>query len=346
MTPLQWALIDHWSLRAARVVVIGDGDQAIHEWMGASYKQFISRVRSPDWQARVLSQSYRVPLAAHAAARYIIGMVSDREDAEYAPAPREGSADWYGWPQVLAEAQAVAQEYADAPETITDAGETRESRTRSMFLLCRTNMQVSMCRKELNHAGLPYASEDPGEPVSFAPSSALRARAIIDLCDGKRVPIAQAKAALDKLPAKEFFEGVKIRRMESLPESGDVALSEMPWLRLSAPQAAPDALKLPGDSSYWLALARKYGSWIITSPPPIRVLTWHRSKGREADVVAVDARRGGAALFGAEAIDDAELRTMYVAATRTRDKLMIYGFDGARCYDELLRKSMRVAICP
>jgi superfamily I DNA/RNA helicase len=89
------------------------------------------------------------------------------------------------------------------------------------------------------------------------------------------------------------------------------------------------AMKMAGDPAYWVLVAREYGAWTLTAPPPIRVITMHRSKGREAAVVAVCGEKGY------HDTDDAELRLLYVAATRTKDELLIFARGGFERYGEL-----------
>lgn len=334
MTPLQWALVDHWSRTAQRVIIIGDADQCIHEWMGASYQQFISRVRSPDWRAFVLSQSWRVPLLPHAAARHIITQVRDREDAEYLPRPSTGSVEICGEGDVISRAKKIVDEYVNAEETF-DGETVSEAETTSMFILCRTNRQVFATRKLLMQEGIPYSDEAPGPTRSFAPVSAVRVKTAYDLCAGQQCPAANVASVLALLQAKEWFDSItKKAAIESLEPLATVSLADMPWLRRpQSPAAWVESMRLPGDASYWTTIADKYGPWVLNQPPPIRVMTWHRSKGREADVVAIDARRAGAALFAPDAgLDDSELRVIYVAMTRTRNEFIAYGFDGSPCY--------------
>lgn len=332
-TPLQWALIDHWSSAADKVVLIGDPDQCIHEWMGASYRQLISRVR--EWPARVLAQSWRVPLAAHGLARGVVSMIEDREDAEYSPADRDGSAVTCGQDDVITRAREVAQEYVDAPEEYDHTtGEVVAGATPEMFILARTNRDVARLRKALNEAGIPYADEHPGKPRSFAVATARRARCVVDLLAGKSVDVEVVRDTLAQVPSKGWFDGTKKSRLDSLPEPGSVTLSDLPWFNAgSSAVALLGAMKLAGDPAYWAQIAENYGAWVLTDPPPVRVLTMHRSKGREADVVAVCAEKSNAVLFGG--VDDAELRLLYVAVTRTKDELLLFSRPGYEVYGEL-----------
>jgi hypothetical protein len=141
------------------------------------------------------------------------------------------------------------------------------------------------------------------------------------LCAGERVA---CKPLLEALPARAFFDGVKTRILAAIEDGAQLSLAEMPWLKIAHPDEAMRALcGARGIPSYWVGLARRRGAWILTAPAPLRVMTWHRSKGREADIVALDATRTGGA-FVTGAVDDAELRAMYVAITRARDRLIVF----------------------
>jgi hypothetical protein len=202
-----------------------------------------------------------------------------------------------------------------------------------MFILMRTNRDVARMRKALNAAGIPYAGEDPGEPVSFAPATARRARCAIDLLAGRRVDVEVIRDALGKVPSKDWFDGTKKSCLDDLPLAGRLALSDMPWFNAGdSAVALIGAMKMAGDPAYWVLVAREYGAWTLTAPPPIRVITMHRSKGREADVVAVCGEKG----WGA--VDDAEIRLYDVAVSRTKDELLIFARGGFERHEFLYQK--------
>lgn len=305
LTPLQWALVDHWGQYARRVVLIGDHDQAIHAWMGAAPSELLRRIRQGP--TRVLSQSWRVPLAAHGAARWIVGRIRDREDAEYQPAERDGDVSIIGEAGMVEELHAIAQAHVDAPEE-WDGQQMVSRGGPSAFVLCRTNRQVLAVRRLLNDAGVPY---------SFAPASAARVRAAIDYAATGSADPHGLRLLMDKLPAKKWFVGVTKKSALEAWGDGDPT----PWLRRPETPAEMigDIQGLAGNRGYWLSVVERYPSWVLTDPPRIEVLTMHASKGREADVVFVLAERP----YSVQAVDDDELRLLYVATTRTRDRLRI-----------------------
>jgi hypothetical protein len=291
---------------------------------------------------RVLAQSWRVPIAVHAAARSVITLVDDREDAAYLPTEHRGSVDIVGWDQVTAAAHELAEQRTDAevdPEW-DGVGEPVVINARSMFVLCRTNRQVGQLRRALQAAAVPF---------NFAPASAVRVRAIVELCREGVSDAYAVRMMLAKLPARGWFHGcTKKAALDRLGETerNTLSIEQLPFLDPS--QWRPEnesellkALKIPGDAAYWLTVSRKYPTWTLTDPPQIEVMTWHKSKGRECDIVAIDARRPFAT-FGEAGTTDEEKRCMYVALTRTRDRCLIFGFDGSPCYS-LLRRAVKAA---
>lgn len=327
-TPLQNALIDHWSKWARVVVLCGDPDQTVHGWAGADYQGLLSRVRSPDWQTRVLDQSYRVPRAAHSAARYIVGRIEDREDAEYLPRTHDGEVLRRTEAEVIDALHALCAEYVNAPDPEL---EPNAPPPRSAFVLCRTNMMVSGMRKALNKAAVPYP---------FAPATAMRVRAVIDLCRDGKAQTLHAQKMIEKLPAA-FFVGKKKDALEAAEQIHEpYATPEMLHLKPSDIGAMIDALQgISGDKGYWQAVVARYPSWILTEPPPIEVRTMHDSKGAEADFVFLNATKPASV----RVVDDAELRVLYVACTRTRDKLWVFG-DGYTELTEAVEQAATAAV--
>lgn len=98
LSPLQWAVIDEMVGRGGvpggprGVVVAGDDDQAIHEWAGADPQGMRRFSDTYSAEARVLSQSYRLPESVYHLSKSIISRVADRVDKPFNPvAGKEGS---------------------------------------------------------------------------------------------------------------------------------------------------------------------------------------------------------------------------------------------------------------
>jgi DNA helicase II / ATP-dependent DNA helicase PcrA len=86
-TPLELALIRKWGKQMEYIVIVGDDDQLLYSWLGASTDVFLAG--EPDIK-KVLSQSYRVPRAVHAYAEKWIAQIANREPKEYRPRDYDG----------------------------------------------------------------------------------------------------------------------------------------------------------------------------------------------------------------------------------------------------------------
>jgi hypothetical protein len=89
-TRLELSLIRHWTDYLETLVLAFDDDQTLYHFKGASPEALIDRP-VPDDHVRVLSQSYRVPVAVHALAEEWIRRVKNRAEKEYKPRPVEGA---------------------------------------------------------------------------------------------------------------------------------------------------------------------------------------------------------------------------------------------------------------
>jgi superfamily I DNA/RNA helicase len=87
--PLELSLIRKWAEDMRYIMLVGDDDQCIYDWSGASPQAFLNPP-IPDNQKHVLTQSYRVPRAVHAASQAWIQQVSLREPKAYLPRDCEG----------------------------------------------------------------------------------------------------------------------------------------------------------------------------------------------------------------------------------------------------------------
>lgn len=88
LSPLQWAVVDHYATKARRVVVAGDPDQALYEWGGAEPL----RMTKMGGTVEILKQSYRIPIRVHSIAVGIADLMKDRYPYVYNPKDEMG--DW------------------------------------------------------------------------------------------------------------------------------------------------------------------------------------------------------------------------------------------------------------
>jgi len=87
LSRLQMAILNKWSESVTSTLFVGDSDQAIFRWNGASPEEFIELEHG--W-FKALEQSYRVPREIHKYAMDIIRQANDREEVPYSPTEIDG----------------------------------------------------------------------------------------------------------------------------------------------------------------------------------------------------------------------------------------------------------------
>lgn len=90
LSPLQWEVVDHLVSLAALSYIAGDDDQAIFVWGGADPAGMEKFEQRSSAKRKVLSQSYRVPVAMHTLASGILSRIQHRVLKDYLPRPEKG----------------------------------------------------------------------------------------------------------------------------------------------------------------------------------------------------------------------------------------------------------------
>ena len=141
LTPLQFELVRKWGRTMERLILVGDPDQCIFSFTGASVEPFITPIA--EGNKRVLAQSYRVPRKPHALALKWIRRCSKRQDVEYYPTEVEG---------------AVKRNTGtyQKPGPILDAAEQELAAGKSVMLLTNCSYQLQHVIAELRRRGLPF----------------------------------------------------------------------------------------------------------------------------------------------------------------------------------------------
>lgn len=311
-TPLQHALFAHWTRQARRVAVVGDADQAIHEWAGVQYKDFVAMsAAGSGYEVRRLAQSYRVPAAVHDAAMRIIRRNMSRVDVDYHPTEADGlvaHGDYTGVAGVIA-----------------------GSESRTMLCLARSARAAGRMCDALAAAGVPFKAEAGGSPFASVKIN-LAFCALAYLRQGKPAPRHALSELVACLPVKGSGIFTKPRTQVVEAVAAGPEMQGVPdGVTLAAIDAAKHVCKPTGPRDKrcdaLTQAVRRYGPQVLMFPATVTVTTMHKSKGREADVVAVldaapapvlEAMRNGDA--GAM---EAERRVLYVALTRAKDSLIV-----------------------
>ena len=89
MTPLQFAIVRKWGQFMNHLFIVGDEDQTLYEFLGASPESMLEPKIDDDLIV-VLSQSHRVPRAVQRWAENVIKRVEKRQPKQYRPRDVEG----------------------------------------------------------------------------------------------------------------------------------------------------------------------------------------------------------------------------------------------------------------
>lgn len=319
---LQILLIKHWAQAAKFLVVIGDGDQSIYGWRGASGA--LLREMEATAEIRRLGVSRRVPRAPHALACRLIAKNRNRLDSPYESNNSEGEV------RAIINPAAV---FSDIESSVNDG--------RSVFVLARSRTILDGYADVLADRGLPFLHERGASPLG--------ARRLVDALGTmlyiRTDEMVAAESALRLVnflpgrPAKKWFSGSKTTCLETIKLSVEAGeFLDVRALRNAGvntgrivEQPLPDVFRDIGPTAYrrvipLLHLLERWGRGVLGPQPPIVLTTFHGSKGREAHLVVVDLttpKLVEGELLLPSASRDEERRNLYVAITRTLDKLVL-----------------------
>jgi len=282
----QWSLVRRVTPKGARVVIAGDDDQAIYGWSGSDPRPLLTLKAD----RTVLPHSYRLPSRIKHLADAVVRPIHGRHPKIFTSNGETGDV-----------------------KTVTDI-DAVDLRSGEWLLLARTNYQLAQWRRLAKQQGVVYTLEH-GDWSWKLP--AVRAAGAYDaLRRGKGVERGEVKYLYQALPP----ELRATADVKSLPET-------CVWDHVMGPSADRHAkawwevltLMDPEDTAYIRGLRRNGES--LTLPGRVRILTVHRSKGLEADHVAVLSDVPKRVWENADRGD--ELRVQYVASTRARKTLTL-----------------------
>ena len=338
---LETMLALQWGGLGERLVICGDMRQNIYEWRGSEPEVFLA-LDGLCREKRVLSQSYRVPGAVHAAAQAWASRLRLDIEAAYYPRLEEdgrvaiGSAD-EGLPLLQADRMMADVDAATA-------------RGQTVMLLATTRRLVDQYTSALRSAGLlfhnPYRlSARHWNPIGETESGGSAAAQLVAFsrtddrvwgAEARFWTAAEIAEWVKPLAAKGLFvRGAKGRLQGGEPMRADqfadlvedkTALRRMfsgdlAWYL----SALTPAQKKAGRFDYPVAVADRHGIRKLTETPLITVGTVHSVKGGESSVVYVapDLSRAGYGSWTDLESRDQVIRCMYVALTRARESLIV-----------------------
>jgi len=301
-TPLQLRLVRAWLGPNLDLTVVGDPAQAIYGFAGADAAPLVEFDRAfPGGETVALERNYRSTPAIVAVAEAALGSVETGARARPAAARANGEA-----PTIVAYSDADAEAAA-----ITDAcrraytGGVPWSR---MAVLFRTNAQSAAFTTAFSRRGVPAATV---EAARFGTRPEVRAA--LDWLQTAAAehagrPFTHLLADLATDPDALASAAVRGRREELLELGREYVAVE------------GDGADIGGFAS-WLDLADTDADM---SAGGVHLLTFHRAKGLEFDLVFVTGLERGLVPIGWATTADAraeERRLLHVALSRARDDL-------------------------
>ena len=293
LTPMQWAMVEHFASTSERLYLAGDDDQAIYRWLGADVERFI------DYPAEeiVLPKSYRVKKEVQAFAQQIIGVTKNRIEKKWEPQEEEGKVNYH--------------------QTI----ESVDLSKGEWLLLGRDKFILNKLEEECRNQGLWYEKQEHKNIIKPIPQRMFDA--VIgwnDLVNGEMI---------DKKTIKKvfFYKKVSDKYEEELEKMNDSHLYDLDTLKvLFGPfsvgewQYALEKINIQ-DRAYLMRLG--LGDEDITKDPRIKISTIHAAKGGECDNVLLTTDMNIKTYTSYQKDSDDEQRVFYVGATRAKEELHV-----------------------
>lgn len=346
-TPMQMDLIRRWGAYADYFVVVGDDDQLLFSWCGASPESLLKPV-IPDDQLVVLEESLRVPRAIHAFAEKLIGQVSRRQPKVYRPRPAPG------------EVHHLSRGGYRSPEyTILKTAEQHLARGKTVMFLATCAYMLRPILAVLRKNAIPFhnpyrKSNGFWNPlrVNHQGSAASRVLALLAPHDEgtRRWTYGELLSWSDALRCKGTL---RPGAMDVMRDAGSgIRLTPAALAELFEPAALQSLLAASdGDPqvllAWWRArvtpefhrctqfaadIAKRRGPKALWEKPRAIVGTIHSVKGGQADVVYLfpDLSPSGDAQYQRTGpARDSVIRVFYVGATRARETLYICSGESA-----------------
>jgi superfamily I DNA/RNA helicase len=360
-TPLESALLFAWGLRADRLVLAMDDDQAINQWRGGDALPLL-QLHGPEVSDHVLGKSFRVPESVRVAAEVLIRRVAIRKDKTYMA--RTKYADGVDTGEIVGGTAFNVSESLASADLVTrivrdlDAG-------KSVMVIASCNYMLQPLITNLRQEGVPF--HNPYRPLEgrWNPFGAAKEDG---MTTAERVyhylVLADRDWTGDDIRA--WMELVKIKdaglvtsakrdivhwAQEVIPEDDVVALFKtheaFDWATSPDPDWLASCLlasKRP-VAEYPLAVARQHGHNALKSKPRLTIGTIHSVKGAGEDVVYLAPDISNAARLRIQSSKDGRdeaIRLFYVGMTRAKESLRILAPGPGRHIPNLVPASLEV----
>ena len=331
LSPIELRLVRKWGRQAQRLILVGDPDQTIYTWRGATDRTMSHPVS--DEQRLVLTQSYRVPHEIHAQAVPWINRVPTRERVAYWPRPAKGK---------LARSRAIWKN----PQTAVDEAEIYLDEGKEVMFLSSCAYMLKPLLKQLRQRGIPYHNSYRRSNREWNPllrlrvtSMADRVRAYVHLSHrGTWSPeeilmwtwafnpncvLRPGATELIERLIGDKIHNVSWETMVQLLTDDAIEAGHRGDLAWFGQHIRPDQRRA---AEYPLAVVMREGPKAIFETPKLTVGTIHSVKGGEADTVLLFPDLSGSGMkdwYGRSTTRPAIFRLFYVGMTRARETLVL-----------------------
>lgn len=300
---LEHALVEQWGRDLEYYVIVGDPQQCLYRFKGASPETFLEGTQEEN--VKVLTQSYRCPAAVHGVAKAWIDQSYDPWRAEYAPTKEAGYAR-VDWDSTL-----------DHPTFLLDL-----DLEQTHMILASCNYQLSTVIGWLRSGAIPF--HNPYKPSAAAWNPLRGAAPRLHAWLEGTWTWADAWAWASQCRAKGLLKhGMKAVLEARAKDEPDEEVDPAIWVE--EPERTLDWLEahLSADGvkslGYAITVVRKHGVIALDARPSVVVGTIHSVKGGEAQHVYLspDLSRQGYLQWVAGGQDQDDIRrALYVGLTR------------------------------
>lgn len=298
----QWSMILYMTMRAERIYIAGDDDQAIYRWSGADVDAFLEL----EGERVILNHSYRLPRAVHSLCTRIASRISKRIPKQWGPRDEEGSVEYL----------------ASLDHLKWQSG--------SYLILARNQYLLTEAEEFVKRAGIPYSTQRRSS-INHDHIAAI----ILweELRKGNTITGEEARQVYKYLKSGTgVARGFKL--LKAVPDDATV---NMAFLKedggLLIDSIWHDALEgIPAEEREFYVMAKRRGEK-LKQKPRVHISTIHGVKGGEADHVVIISDMAYRTYAEYQTNPDDEHRVAFVAASRAKHSLHILMPQTQRGYD-------------
>lgn len=359
-TRLQLNLVRRWGEESQWIVLVGDDDQTIYGFAGATPDAFLNPPIDQKHK-RVLNQSYRVPLSVLQLSQKMIRQVSAREEKDYKPRKAEGEF-------VQGVVREMIEGYNRPDKIFYDISRQLQS-GKTVMVLASCAYMIDPIRRELKKRAMafwnPYRTErGDWNPLKSSDSANTSKDIIVNFLskgeDGDFWDIEQFVSWAQNLKVQEGglihkTGKLGIKALKKAIQNGDEGLHSARNVisQILTPCAVQKALSRDLNWLYGnllknrqsgvefpIRVYRQSGLSALTEKPKITIGTIHSVKGGEADCVylypdiSFATKRQLENHRTSRQTKDGLYRLFYVGMTRAREELVLmkYSIQKGRVY--------------